>query len=230
MLEKKCGKCEIIKDIKEFYKNRSSKDGYRNNCKGCVNIYQKKYYEENRDRILENTKIYKEENKDRISEYDREYYEENKDRLNEYDKVYYKENKDRIMIVKREYSRNRISNDPLYKLRNRVSSSIRRSLKDGGYTKNSKSRDILGCSYEELLDHLNDNKYGFVYGDDNLDIDHIIPLSRATSEEEIIELNHYSNLQLLPSEYNRYVKIDKDFDIECLEEWLSNKKISDLGI
>lgn len=207
MLEKRCRECEIIKDIKEFSICRNCKDGYKNECKGCVSIYNKKY---------------REENKNKINEREKEYYENNKKKINEKNKKYREENKDRIKEYNREYRRNRISNDPLFRLRTRMRTLIWTSLKNGGYTKDSKTNDILGCSYEELLEHLNDNKYGFIYGDDNLDIDHIIPSSRATSKEELIELNHYSNLQLLPSEYNRNVKRDNDFDNECLEEWLYN--------
>lgn len=40
------------------------------------------------------------------------------------------------------------------------------------------------------------------------DIDHIIPLSSANTEEELIKLNHYSNLQPLCSMTNRYIKKD----------------------
>jgi hypothetical protein len=46
------------------------------------------------------------------------------------------------------------------------------------------------------------------------DIDHIIPVSSATSEEEVIKLNHYTNLQPLCSKINRNIKKDKlDFII-----------------
>jgi hypothetical protein len=38
------------------------------------------------------------------------------------------------------------------------------------------------------------------------DIDHIIPLSTAKTEEEILKLNHYTNLQPLCSYTNRYIK------------------------
>ena len=41
------------------------------------------------------------------------------------------------------------------------------------------------------------------------DIDHIIPICSATSEEEVIKLNHYTNLQPLCSKVNRDIKKDK---------------------
>lgn len=39
---KKCTICNIEKDIVEFHKKSSSKDGYRSNCKGCSKEYNKK--------------------------------------------------------------------------------------------------------------------------------------------------------------------------------------------
>ncbi len=41
------------------------------------------------------------------------------------------------------------------------------------------------------------------------DIDHIIPTSTAITEEDVIRLNHYTNLQPLCSFYNRNIKKDK---------------------
>lgn len=196
-MEKKCSGCEIIKDIKEFSIDRSSKDGHWNKCKVC----NKKYRERNKERILE----WREYNKDRKRKYDREYYEDNKIKKKDY---FY------------EYNKKRISNDPLYKLKINIRTLIRNSLRNNGYKKGSKTNNILGCSYPELLNHLNNNEYGFVYSEVDLDIDHIVPLSKATSEEEIIKLNHYSNLQLLPADYNRHIKRDNDFNKDCLEEWL----------
>jgi len=40
------------------------------------------------------------------------------------------------------------------------------------------------------------------------DLDHIVPLSSAECEEDIIRLNHYSNIQPLCSYVNRNVKRD----------------------
>ena len=41
------------------------------------------------------------------------------------------------------------------------------------------------------------------------DIDHIIPLSSASCKEDIIRLNHYTNLQPLCSKINREIKRNK---------------------
>ena len=38
------------------------------------------------------------------------------------------------------------------------------------------------------------------------DIDHIIPVSSANTEEDVIRLNHYTNLQPLCSHINRDIK------------------------
>lgn len=44
------------------------------------------------------------------------------------------------------------------------------------------------------------------------DIDHIIPISSAKSEEDIIRLNHFSNLQPLCSKINRDIKKNKTYE------------------
>ena len=36
-----CNKCKIEKDFSEFYKNKTTKDGYRNDCILCKKEYDK---------------------------------------------------------------------------------------------------------------------------------------------------------------------------------------------
>jgi hypothetical protein len=52
------------------------------------------------------------------------------------------------------------------------------------------------------------------YGELNYgwDIDHKIPLSSGKTEEKIIELNHYTNLQPLCSKINRDIKKDNIYE------------------
>jgi len=113
----------------------------------------------------------------------------------------------------------RIASDPLFKLSRGLPKLIRISIKRCGYSKKSKTYTILGCTYEHLKTHIenrfeswmswdNWGKYNgtFQYG---WDIDHIIPISTAQSEDEIIRLNHYTNLQPLDGYVNRYIKKNK---------------------
>lgn len=85
--------------------------------------------------------------------------------------------------------------------------------------KNSKSITILGCSNEFFKQHIEklfeswmnwgnygNPKDGVVELNKTWDIDHIIPISTAKTEEDVIRLNHYTNLQPLCSYKNRFVK------------------------
>lgn len=54
------------------------------------------------------------------------------------------------------------------------------------------------------------NNYGLYNGTENYgwDIDHIECMSKAITEEDVIRLNHYTNLQPLCSYTNRVIKKD----------------------
>ena len=58
---------------------------------------------------------------------------------------------------------------------------------------------------------MNWDNYGKYNGCPNFgwDIDHITPLSTAMTEDDMIKLNHYTNLQPLCSYINRIIKKDK---------------------
>lgn len=56
---KKCGHCKQLKDEKDFYKDKTTKDGYSYICKECQS---------------ERNKIYREKNKDKLKKYKDEYY------------------------------------------------------------------------------------------------------------------------------------------------------------
>ena len=79
------------------------------------------------------------------------------------------------------------------------------SLKNQGYIKNSKTYEILGIGYEEFYNWLNSKaSNGLSYENDNVQIDHVIPINLGKTKNEILTLNHFSNYQLLSSEENMF--------------------------
>lgn len=58
-MSKKCSKCEIEKPLSDFYKNKVSKDGYRADCKKCMNIVRDAWADKNKDRLQELSKNYR---------------------------------------------------------------------------------------------------------------------------------------------------------------------------
>ena len=179
----------------------------------------KAYYQVNKDEVIERGKAYYEANKDKIREKDKErhkaYYEANKDKIREQRKAYreankdkikaYREaNKEKIRLYQKEWTIKKRKEDPLFKLQKNIRSLILDKIKKKGYTKKSKTYQILGCTYEEFKEHLERQfTKGMTwenYGDWHLD--HIYPVSLAENEEELIKLNHYTNFQPLWAEDN----------------------------
>jgi hypothetical protein len=157
--------------------------------------------------------------REEIREKQKEYYQQNKDMFTNTNKEYYLNNKETIIKHNSEYRKTRELNDYLYKLKNRIRSLIGNSMKRNGYKKNTKTHKILGCTFEEFKQHLenqfepwmNWDNYGKYNGELNYgwDIDHKIPCSSALTEVELLQLNHYTNLKPLCSKINRDIKRGK---------------------
>lgn len=214
---KKCSCCDIEKDIILFNK-------YGSKCKDCEILY----YQKNKEVISDRKKKYNFENKEKNKIKWSKYYEDNKDIVleksrerydSEYKKQYYLDNKESLRKKRIERYNTRIKVDVMYKLKLSLRSMIRNSF-TRQYTKKSKRTiEILGSSYEEFKIYLEskfedwmtwENK-GLYNGELNYgwDIDHIIPISSAITEEDIVRLNHYTNLQPLCSKINRDIKKNK---------------------
>jgi hypothetical protein len=116
----------------------------------------------------------------------------------------------------------RYKTDNLFRLIVNIRELIKKSLKRKSHKKTCKTQDILGCSFENFKLHLEskfqtwmnwDNygnpKDGIFELNKSWDIDHIIPISSAKTKEDIIRLNHYTNLQPLCSLTNRRIKRNK---------------------
>jgi hypothetical protein len=120
------------------------------------------------------------------------------ERRKQYMSDYYNNNKN-IIIARWLETKKRYMLDPLYRTKESVRRRISRAFVQKGFTKRSKTFEIVGCSFEELKLHIEKQ---FVEGMswDNRSkwhIDHMVPLSVAMSEDELVKLGHYSNLRPL---------------------------------
>jgi superfamily II DNA/RNA helicase len=197
--------------------------------KEAKRLYDIEYRKKNKERIAQNKKDWTKANPDIVNESrlrnkeskkksDKKYADANKNKINKIKKDWAKANPEKKAKSNRDYVKNKLATDPLYKLKHYISCSIRQSFKRNGFTKNSRTFIILGCSYDEFKKHIeslwqpwmNWGNYGLYNGTEEYgwDIDHIIPSSSAITEENVYKLNHYSNLQPLCSYINRDIKKD----------------------
>ena len=198
MQTKICSKCGRELPLDNFYKLKGGKYGVRGECKKCNYAMNIANRNKNREQYLL---------------YMKAYYEKNKEKNNLYCKEYYEKNKESYIKKVTEYRKKRQKEDELFALTERVRHLIRISISKKGYTKKSKTQEIVGCTFEQLKEHLENtwyNNYGTYYNGEPVHIDHIIPLSTAESEEDVIKLCHYTNLQYLKPEDNlkKHDKLD----------------------
>ncbi len=101
--------------------------------------------------------------------------------------------------------KHRYSTDTLFQLQLRLRGRTSTAFSKQGYTKKSKTFELIGCTQEDLFKHIEDQFTEGMSWDrfNEIEIDHIIPLSSAQTEEELIKLCHYTNLQPLWTEHNR---------------------------
>ena len=236
---KKCKNCLTEKDVNDFHKKQSKckecfKEFYRENKekileqansyyhsnKEVARLKRREYYHNNIDILRPKMNEWKKNNKELIKQINKDWYEENKEKITKKRKEDYINNYESIRDYYNEYYRNKRKYDPIFKLKGNISSLIRETFKSRGFRKcDTQTIKILGCSIDEFRIHLesqfkswmnwdNHGKYNgdFDYG---WDIDHIIPICTAKSLDDVINLNHYSNLQPLCSKINREMKSGK---------------------
>jgi hypothetical protein len=89
--------------------------------------------------------------------------------------------------------------DPFYRFGHNVGTLIRKTLRQGGFSKNSRSHEILGCSFEFFKAYIEQRFLPGMSWENRSEwhLDHIIPVSSAKTEKQLLKLNHYTNLRPL---------------------------------
>jgi len=97
------------------------------------------------------------------------------------------------------YKKRRRNEDPLFRLRSNIGTAIANALSAIKHRKSNSTEEIIGCSFAQLKEHLESQFLpGMNWSNRELwHIDHIVPQSLATTEQQVIMLNHYTNLRPL---------------------------------
>lgn len=204
METKKCSKCGIIKEVCEFHKHPTSKSGVRGVCKICRLSEKEKnklYRKKNNEKIKIKNNLWLKNNPDYMKEYHKKYNLENREKINQKLKKWRYKNSEELLPKLRKIKKEKYNNEPLFKLKQLVRSRIRQIFKIKKIYKNNRTFEIVGCSPEFLKEYI-ENKFtdGMTwdnYGYYGWHIDHIIPLSSAATDEELMKLCHFTNLQPL---------------------------------
>ena len=215
-------------------------ENYHENNKQEEKYYRKKYEEDNPEKVLEKqayNRKYKKDHEEELKVQSDVYYENNKENLRQssaermrkkpisekriYNRTYRLKNKERLNKNSRERNSERMKTDPIYAFRTNMRKFIGNSIKRGGYVKDSKTEQLVGCSFEDLSKHLGPKPKG------KYDLDHICPITQGKTKEEIIKLQNYNNLRWTNSSLNRTKQDNKTPEGEALCKSLLGREWTD---
>jgi hypothetical protein len=167
-----CNVCGVMKSIDKYGKHKYGKYGVVRRCNTCSNNIIKEKYNNDpnyHDSIRKSSKKSITKNWKKRIDYCNKYFTE------------------------------RAKKDPLFKMKRNFRGNIYGSFKRRGYSKNSKTNEILGGEWEVVKEYFESLfQEGMTW--ENMGewhIDHIIPLCTSFTEDEVKKLCYYKNLQPL---------------------------------
>jgi len=197
-----CKSCE--KERRDKYNNENrekvnerSRTWRKNNPEKYKQIIEK-YLEKNPNMESKyRTRKYREDEnyKNKLKEKRLEHYKNNVEEERLKRKNYFKKNRLKERKKNDEWRKKKLKNDPIFRMKKNIRSRIIEYIK--GKHLSERTFNIIGLKYEEFKIYI-ENQFTDGMSWENYgkwDIDHIIPLCTAKNEEEIIKLNHYTNLR-----------------------------------
>lgn len=215
-----CTRCKVSKPLGEF---RKKLDKLTSACAACLSAADKAYWanrsaekvEKQNARRLEWVKknpeakargnaAYLARNPQRVKESQRKWYEKNVEYFREKSKRWALENPEQYREMMRRAEAKMLAQNPVFAMKKRCRALVGASLRSGGFVKRSATAQILGCSWREFAAHIEkqflkgmtwENRHAW-------HLDHIVPLATASTAEDVIRLNHFTNLRPFWAEDN----------------------------
>jgi hypothetical protein len=204
---KVCNRCKQEKKLDDFCKKTISKDGHGNTCFVCVKEYNqkydyKKYNQINKEQISKRQTQYYIDNKDQILTKTKIYFNNNKTKHQERTKNWYTNNKEQHNVKVKLYIKDRLKNDPSFKLKETLRKRLYSLLIKNQIPKTYSASILLGCTIEQCKQYIESQfKAEMTWGNHGKiwEIDHILPCSsfNLTDIEQQKQCFHYTNLQPL---------------------------------
>lgn len=195
-ISKECNKCHnILIFNKETFAIKSGK--LTSSCKDCYNIHQRKY---------------RKNNPEKAKNWDRDSWRKNKINKSNSRKKWYQKNRDKVLTERKtpEYKsqrnsalRSKYHSNIAHKLEQNLRNRVYLAIRDQRGFKSGRSKELIGCNYEFLINYLKSkftpNMNWQNYLDGEIHIDHITPCANfdLTIDSEQRKCFHYSNLQPL---------------------------------
>ena len=188
---RECKDCGRVLPIDRFLKKKGC---ISTACLDCKNEKLRKAYAENAGGL-----------KDRLIAHGAKYRKKVGPLISERTKRYAAANRSKVTDRQNAWAKAKLKTDPIFALKKRIRSLIGNAFASVGCRKNADTQRILGCTFEEFKQHLERQftdgmrweKMGVA-----IHMDHIIPLATAKTEQDVIALNHFSNIRPLWAEEN----------------------------
>lgn len=178
-------------------KKRENDRKYREKHREQIKQTHAKWREENRDHVREKARQNYEKNPEAHKERVERYKSSHQEQIRESNRRYREENKQK----RTDYERIKRQTDPVYRFRTSFRCLISTYLRKKGYQGKKNVWEVVGCDFYTFLEYIQSQfeegmtmeNYGHKKGCWN--IDHIIPICTAETDEDLERLNHYTNLR-----------------------------------
>lgn len=189
----------IAAGLQTYFTSKSCKRGHvaeRYTANGHCTICQSEYAKT--EKVKTTQAQYRQANKQRQAQLYVGWYAENRDKKLDYMREY----NNAVAAPKRAAM---YRGDHIFAVATRARARLAKAIQRLGYAKNGRTHELIGCSYIELAAHLEAQFVDGMGWHNRADwhIDHIVPVASAKTEEQLLALFHFTNLQPLWALDNR---------------------------